>query len=47
LNTLINKFGQAKFDNGGLILGSSQFLLLPLLPLKMALNLKVVRIDLK
>ncbi len=30
---------------GGSILGSSQFTLLPQLPLKMTLNLKVVKID--
>jgi len=40
-------FGQAKFANGCPIVGSSHFTLLPQLPLKMMLNLKVVRIDLK
>ena len=32
-------FWQAKFDYGGLLLGMSQFTLLPRLPLKMMLNL--------
>jgi len=41
-------FGQAIFGiYGGSILGSSQFTLLTLLPLKMTLNLKVVKIDSK
>jgi len=40
-------FGQAKFDYGGSILGSSQFTLLPQLPLKTMLGLKVVKIDSK
>jgi len=40
-------FGQAKFSYGGSILGSSQIALLPQLPLKMTLNLKVVKIDSK
>jgi len=38
-------FGQDKFAYGGSILGSSQFTLLPQLPLKTTLNLKVVKID--
>jgi len=38
-------FGQAKFAYGGLILGSSHFTLLPKLPLKMMLDLKVVKTD--
>jgi hypothetical protein len=38
-------FRQAKFAFGGLILGSSQFTILPQLPLKMMLNLKVVKMD--
>ncbi len=42
-----HRFGQAKFANGGSILGSSQFTLLPQLPLRMMLSLKVVRIDSK
>jgi hypothetical protein len=41
------RFRQAKFANGGLILSSSQFLLLPQLPQKKKLALKVVKIDLK
>jgi hypothetical protein len=40
-------FGQAKFAYGGLVLGSSQFTLLPQLPLKMTLNIKAVKIDSK
>jgi hypothetical protein len=40
-------FGQAKFAYGGSILGSSQFTLLPQLPLKMMLGLKVVKFDKK
>ena len=38
-------FGQAKIPNGGLILGSSQFSLLPQLPQKMMLTSKVVKSD--
>jgi len=38
-------FGQAKFAFGGSVLGASQFTQLPQLPLKTALNLKVVKID--
>jgi len=40
-------FGQAKFAYGGSILGLSQLSLLSEMPLKMRLNLKGVRIDLK
>jgi hypothetical protein len=40
-------FGQAKFPNGGSVLGLSQFLKLPQLHLKMMLCLKVVKIDSK
>jgi len=40
-------FGQAKFAYGGSILGLSQFTLLPQLPLKIMLQLKVVKIDSK
>jgi len=43
-------FGQTKFAYGGLIIGSSQFTLLgllPQLPLIMMLSLKVVKIDSK
>jgi len=39
------KFGQAKFPDGGLILGLSQFSILPQLPLKILLDSKVVKID--
>jgi hypothetical protein len=38
-------FGQAKFLDGGSVLGSSQFTLLPQMPLKMMLALKVVKMD--
>jgi len=38
-------FGQAKFAYGGSIFGTSQFTLLPQLPLKMMINLKVVEIN--
>ena len=41
------RFRQAKFDSGGSILSSSQFLLLPQLPQKMKLASKVVEIDSK
>jgi len=40
-------FGQAKFPDGGLVLGSSRFLILTQLPLKMTLDLKVVKINSK
>jgi len=40
-------FGQAKFADGGSILGSSQFTQLPLLPLKITLNLKKAKINSK
>jgi len=40
-------FGQAKFAYGGSILGLSQFTLLSKLPLKMSLDIKVVKIDSK
>ncbi len=40
-------FWQAKFANGGSILGSSQFTLMHQLPLKTMLSLKVVKIDSK
>jgi hypothetical protein len=38
-------FRQAKFANGGSILSSSQFLILPQLPQKMKLASKVVKIN--
>jgi len=41
------RFGQAKFAYGGLLLGSSQFSILPQLPQKMMLASKVIRIDSK
>ncbi len=40
-----NRFGKAKFPDGGLVLGSSQFSILPQLPLKTMLSLKMVKID--
>jgi len=40
-------FGQAKFADGGLILGLSQFAQLPQLPLKMMLDSKKIKIDSK
>jgi len=40
-------FGQAKFPHGGLVLDSSQFSLLPQLPQKMTLNLKMVKFNSK
>jgi len=43
-----HRFGQAKFPDGGSVLGSNQFSILPpQLPLKMMLRLKVVKIDSK
>jgi len=42
-----HRFGQAKFPDGGSILGSSQFLILPQLPLKTMIGLKVVKIGSK
>jgi len=44
---VFHEFGQAKFADGGLGFGSSQFTLLPQLPLKTTLNLKLVKIDSK
>jgi len=38
-------FGQAKFLDGGSVLGSSQFLILPQLPPKILLDSKSVKID--
>ena len=37
--------GKLKLQNGGLVLGSCQFLILPQLPYKMMLNSKVVKIE--
>jgi hypothetical protein len=42
-----NRVRQAKFDYGGSILSSSQFLLLPQLPQKVELTSKVVKVDSK
>ncbi len=44
---LFQGFSKAKSANGGLILSSSQFLILPKLPQKMKLALKVVKVDSK
>jgi len=38
---------EAKFPDNGSVLGWSQFLILPQLPLKTMLNLKVVKLDSK
>jgi hypothetical protein len=43
--SLFHQFRQAKFANGGSILSSSQFSILPQLPQKMKLASKVVKID--
>jgi hypothetical protein len=40
-------FGQAKYPSGGLVLGLSQFSILPQLPPKIMLDSKVVKIDSK
>jgi hypothetical protein len=40
-------FSKAKSANGGLILSSSQFLILPQLPQKIRLASKVVKVDSK
>jgi hypothetical protein len=42
---VFNRFGQAKVADGGLILSSSHFMLLPQLPQKMMFVLKVAKID--
>jgi hypothetical protein len=47
LYRVFHRFRQAKFAYGGSILSSSQFLLLPQLPQKMELALKVVKVDSK
>jgi len=44
---VFHQFGQAKFPNGGSVLGSSQISILPLLPLKMMAGLEVDKIDSK
>jgi len=41
------RFGQAKFPDGGLILGSSKFSILPHLPPKILFDSKVVKTDSK
>jgi len=40
-------FGQAKFPDGSLVLGSSQFSILPQLPQKSTQNVKVAKFDSK
>jgi hypothetical protein len=45
--SVFHRFRQAKFDNGGSILSSSQVLLQPQLPQKMKLASKMVKIDSK
>ncbi len=47
LYSVFHRFRQAKFDYGGSILSSSQFLLLHQLPQKVKLTLKVVKVDSK
>jgi hypothetical protein len=42
---VFHQFRQAKFAYGGLVLNSSQFLLLTQRPLKTTLALKVVKIE--
>jgi len=44
---LFRGFVQAKFSDGGSVLGSNQFSILPQLPLETMVCLKVVKIDLK
>jgi len=43
----VRDLGKLNFAYGGSILGFRQFTLLPQLPLKLTLDLKVVKIDLK
>jgi len=40
-----HRFGQAKFPDGGSVLGSGQFSILPQLPLKTMLSSKGVKIN--
>jgi hypothetical protein len=40
-----HEFERAKFPDGGSVLGSNQFLILPQLPQKITLDSKVVKID--
>jgi hypothetical protein len=44
---VFRRFKQAKFDNGGSILSSSQSLLLPQLPEKMKVTSELVKIESK
>jgi len=45
INREFHRVGQAKFPNCHSVLGSSQFSKLPQLPLKMMLDLEVVKIN--
>jgi hypothetical protein len=45
--SVFQEFSKAKSANGGLILSSSQFLILPQLPQKIKLASKVVKVDSK
>jgi hypothetical protein len=47
VHSVFHQFRQAKFDYGGSILSSSQFLLLLQLPQKVELTSKVVKVDSK
>jgi len=42
---VFHRFGQAKFPDGGLVLGASQFSILPQLHPKILPDSKVVKID--
>jgi len=42
-NKAFHGFGQAKYPDGGLVLGSSQFSILPQLPPKILINSKLVQ----
>jgi len=42
-----HRFGQAKFPDGGSVLVSNQYSILPQLPSKILLDSKVVKVDLK
>jgi hypothetical protein len=46
-HTMFHRFRQAKFDNSGVMLSSSQFFILLQLPQKIKLASKVVKIDSK
>jgi len=44
-NRALHGFGQAKFSDGGSVLGSSQFSILPQLPPNILLDSKVVKLN--